>query len=75
MQIKELRKLQFIEELMMTGLSKLQARNEIELSIDRLIYYAGWSDKFQQIFSHKLDMFSNFWWRAAHRRKNSKLRF
>ena len=45
------RKLQFIEELMMTGLSKYQAKNEVEQSIDRLIYYAGWSDKFQQIFS------------------------
>ena len=45
------RKLQFIEELMMTGSSKYQAKNEVEQSIDRLIYYAGWSDKFQQIFS------------------------
>jgi len=24
---------------------------EIEASIDRLVYYAGWSDKYQQIFS------------------------
>jgi len=45
------RKSQFMDELMMTGLSKHQAKNEVELSIDRLIYYAGWSDKFQQIFS------------------------
>jgi acyl-CoA reductase-like NAD-dependent aldehyde dehydrogenase len=50
-EILEGRKLQFIEELMMTGSSKLQAKNEVENSIDRLIYYAGWSDKFQQIFS------------------------
>ena len=50
-EILEGRKLQFIEELMMTGSSKSQAKNEVELSIDRLIYYAGWSDKFQQIFS------------------------
>ena len=50
-EILEGRKLQFIEELMMTGSSKLQAKNEVESSIDRLIYYAGWSDKFQQIFS------------------------
>lgn len=53
------RKLQFIEELMLTGLSKLQARNEIELSIDRLIYYAGWSDKFQQVFSSVNPVASN----------------
>ena len=45
------RKSQFMDELMMTGSSKSQAKNEVELSIDRLIYYAGWSDKFQQVFS------------------------
>jgi acyl-CoA reductase-like NAD-dependent aldehyde dehydrogenase len=45
------RKSQFMKELMMVGSSKSQAKKEIELSIDRLIYYAGWSDKFQQIFS------------------------
>ena len=45
------RKSQFIEELMLTGASKSQAKDEVEQSIDRLIYYAGWSDKFQQIFS------------------------
>ena len=39
-EILEGRKLQFIEELMMTGSSKYQAKNEVEQSIDRLIYYA-----------------------------------
>jgi len=53
------RKLQFIEELMITGLSKYQAKNEVEQSIDRLIYYAGWSDKFQQIFSSVNPVASN----------------
>jgi acyl-CoA reductase-like NAD-dependent aldehyde dehydrogenase len=53
------RKLQFIEELMMTGSSKYQAKNEVEQSIDRLIYYAGWSDKFQQIFSSVNPVASN----------------
>ena len=53
------RKLQFIEELMMTGSSKYQSKNEIEQSIDRLIYYAGWSDKFQQIFSSVNPVASN----------------
>ena len=53
------RKSQFIEELMMTGLSKLHAKNEVELSIDRLIYYAGWSDKFQQVFSSVNPVASN----------------
>ena len=36
---------------MLIGSSKIAAKKEIEQSIDRLIYYAGWSDKFQQIFS------------------------
>ena len=45
------RKDQFIAELTLQGLSKKQAENEISQSIDRLIYYAGWADKFQQIFS------------------------
>ncbi len=45
------RKSQFIEELMLIYNSKYKAKKEVELSIDRLIYYAGWSDKFQQIFS------------------------
>ena len=47
----ESRKLEFINQLILTGSSKSKAKNEVELSIDRLIYYAGWSDKFQQIFS------------------------
>jgi acyl-CoA reductase-like NAD-dependent aldehyde dehydrogenase len=45
------RKTQFINELILTGSSKSKAKKEIEQSIDRLIYYSGWSDKFQQIFS------------------------
>ena len=53
------RKLQFIEELMITGSSKYQAKSEVEQSIDRLIYYAGWSDKFQQIFSSVNPVASN----------------
>ena len=42
---------QFVTELMLQGQSKRKARKEVELAIDRLIYYAGWSDKYQQIFS------------------------
>ena len=44
------RKAQFIEELVKQDASKAQARKEVTLSIDRLIYYAGWCDKYQQIF-------------------------
>lgn len=42
---------QFIDELERQGLTSKQAANEVNLSIDRLIYYAGWCDKYQQIFS------------------------
>ncbi len=45
------RKAQFIEELMLQGSNKAAAENEVTLSIDRLIYYSGWCDKYQQIFS------------------------
>ena len=39
------------EELIRQGSSSAQAEAEVSKSIDRLIYYAGWADKFQQIFS------------------------
>jgi acyl-CoA reductase-like NAD-dependent aldehyde dehydrogenase len=42
---------QFVGELVLQGASKRKAEKEVELAIDRLIYYAGWSDKYQQIFS------------------------
>ena len=45
------RKTQFIEELIQQDSTKAKAEKEVNLSIDRLIYYAGWCDKFQQIFS------------------------
>lgn len=46
----EARKTQFIEELETMGYNSKKARAETEQSIDRLIYYAGWSDKYQQVF-------------------------
>lgn len=45
------RKAQFIDELIKQGATKEEAENEVLLSIDRLIYYAGWCDKFQQLYS------------------------
>ncbi|TNE56353.1 MAG: aldehyde dehydrogenase family protein [Bacteroidetes bacterium] len=45
------RRAQFLEELMKQGSTKQQAEKEINLSIDRIVYYAGWCDKYQQIFS------------------------
>ncbi|MEP6596738.1 MAG: aldehyde dehydrogenase family protein [Ginsengibacter sp.] len=45
------RRMQFIDELIKQDSTKEQAEKEVELSIDRLIYYAGWCDKFQQLYS------------------------
>ncbi len=45
------RKEQFISELVTQGETKIAAQKEVESAIDRLVYYAGWSDKYQQFFS------------------------
>lgn len=45
------RKTQFIEELTQQGQSLESATNEIEICMDRIVYYAGWCDKYQQILS------------------------
>jgi acyl-CoA reductase-like NAD-dependent aldehyde dehydrogenase len=45
------RRAQFIDELVKQDASKTQAEAEVNVSIDRLIYYAGWCDKYQQLFS------------------------
>lgn len=45
------RKDQFVAELVAQGSSAASAREEVELSVDRMVYYAGWCDKFQQVFS------------------------
>jgi acyl-CoA reductase-like NAD-dependent aldehyde dehydrogenase len=45
------RKVQFVDELIKQGSSKPSAEAEVTRSIDRLIYYSGWCDKYQQIFS------------------------
>ena len=42
---------QFWSELKDQGLSGNQAQQEITQAIDRLIYFAGWCDKYQQVFS------------------------
>mgnify|MGYP000072405832 FL=1 len=45
------RKAQFIDELVKQGYDQTQAEAEVHLAIDRCVYYAGWCDKYQQIFS------------------------
>ena len=49
-ELLEGRKAQFLEELIKQDVSKTQAQKEVAVAIDRLIYYAGWCDKYQQIF-------------------------
>lgn len=45
------RKAQFVDELQQQSMTNAAAVAEVESSIDRLIYYAGWCDKFQQLYS------------------------
>ena len=45
------RREQFIAELVLQGVGKRAASKEVDVSIDRLIYFAGWADKYQQVFS------------------------
>jgi acyl-CoA reductase-like NAD-dependent aldehyde dehydrogenase len=42
---------QFVAELQLQGLARAAATKQVTQSIDRMIYYAGWCDKYQQIFS------------------------
>jgi acyl-CoA reductase-like NAD-dependent aldehyde dehydrogenase len=42
---------QFAAELHAMGASKAAADKEVSASVDRLVYYAGWADKYQQVFS------------------------
>ncbi|HLC82815.1 MAG TPA: aldehyde dehydrogenase family protein [Bacteroidia bacterium] len=45
------RKEQFVSELVLQGSTLAAAKQEVEVSIDRMVYYSGWCDKFQQIYS------------------------
>ena len=50
-EILEGRRQQFIDEIMLTGSSHKDGVIEVNTAIDRIIYFAGWSDKFSQVFS------------------------
>lgn len=50
-EILEGRKTQFIDELTKQGYKAKEAEKEVLTAIDRIIYYAGWCDKFTPIFS------------------------
>src|SRR5690606_3981269 len=45
------RREQFIAELVTQAISKRRAAAEVDACTDRIVYYAGWADKYQQIFS------------------------
>lgn len=45
------RKTQFIAELQQQGVTAKAAEEEVNQSIDRLVYYAGWCDKYIQLYS------------------------
>jgi acyl-CoA reductase-like NAD-dependent aldehyde dehydrogenase len=45
------RKDQFVKELVQQGSKPKDADLEVTTSIDRLVYYAGWCDKYSQLFS------------------------
>lgn len=50
-EILEGRKEQLIGELILCGMEKAKAAAEVKASIDRVVYYAGWADKYVQVFS------------------------
>jgi acyl-CoA reductase-like NAD-dependent aldehyde dehydrogenase len=45
------RRAQFVDELEVQGVARRAAESEVAAAIDRLVYYAGWADKYQQVFS------------------------
>ncbi len=44
------RKDQFVNELIIQGSTAKSAAAEVSMAIDRLVYYSGWCDKYQQLF-------------------------
>lgn len=50
-EMMEGRREQFVHELQETGLSAKAAQAEALTAIDRIVYYAGWCDKYQALFS------------------------
>ena len=49
-EVCEARAAELADELRQQGSSASEARKEIESVIDRWVYYAGWSDKYAQVF-------------------------
>ncbi len=45
------RREQFVAELVTEGSTRRRATAEVDAAVDRVIHFAGWSDKYQQVFS------------------------
>jgi acyl-CoA reductase-like NAD-dependent aldehyde dehydrogenase len=50
-EMMEGRREQFESELKKSGYTATAARKEVGISIDRMVYFAGWCDKYTQIYS------------------------
>ncbi len=50
-EMMEGRREQFIAELERAAVSRRRAENETDTAIDRLVHYAGWTDKYSALFS------------------------
>jgi acyl-CoA reductase-like NAD-dependent aldehyde dehydrogenase len=50
-EMMESRQQELVGELVKCGLEKAQAEKEVLAAIDRVVYYAGWCDKFGAVFS------------------------
>ena len=49
-ELLEGRKAQFVQQLVSLGATPKAAASEVDTSIDRLVYFAGWCDKLTQVF-------------------------
>lgn len=50
-EMMESRRAQFVAELVSQGVDNAAADREVSAATDRMLYYAGWCDKYQQVFS------------------------
>jgi acyl-CoA reductase-like NAD-dependent aldehyde dehydrogenase len=51
-EIMEERRDAFVDRLLTGGITESAAQAELDTSIDRLVWYAGWADKFTQVFGN-----------------------
>jgi acyl-CoA reductase-like NAD-dependent aldehyde dehydrogenase len=42
----------FVDQLQAVGMSKRAAGDEVDAAVDRMVWYAGWADKFAQIYGN-----------------------